>query len=177
MTWSVHWALTRWSTSCCLFPLALQPTRTSSDWWPTHRTEWCTPEPASWWWTRTSRYLLPCETRTWRECCSPHRRYGNPTRTAWRSEPSPTAKTEASSTRRPSSSISPSLPTPTESTLNDVGQRCGDGLRPPHAAPPGWTREWVWFLGKVATSVNKLRKKRLCVQYERDQWVQTAPKT
>lgn len=135
MTWSAHWALTPWSTSCCLSPLASQPTRTSSDWWPTHRTGWCTPEPPSWWWTRTSRYLLPCETRTWRECCSPRRRYGSPTRTAWRSEPSPTAKTEASSTRRPSSSTSPSLPTPTESTLNGAGQRCGDGLRPPRAAP------------------------------------------
>lgn len=53
MTLSAHWVLMLWSTSCCLFPLASQPIRTSSDWWPTHRTEWCTPEPPSWWWTKT----------------------------------------------------------------------------------------------------------------------------
>lgn len=47
MTWSVRWALTPWSTSCCLSPSASLPTRTSSDWWPTRRTESCTPEPPS----------------------------------------------------------------------------------------------------------------------------------
>lgn len=121
MTWSVRWALMPWSISCCLFPLASQPIRTSSGLWPTHRMEWCTPEPLSLWWMRTSRYLLPCEMRIWRECCSPHGHYESPTHTAWRSVPSLIAKTEALSTRQPSSCILPSLPTPTKSTLNDVG--------------------------------------------------------
>lgn len=105
--------------------------------------------------------------KTWRECCSPHGRYESPTRTAWRSEPSPTVKTEASSTRRPSSSTSPSLPTPTESTLNDTRQRCADDFV---SSTCGTTEidEWAGGFGKVATSVKKYwEKKTLCWVWER----------
>lgn len=126
---------------------------------------------------RTSRYLSPCEMKTWRECCSPHGRYESPTRTAWRSEPSPTVKTEASSTRRPSSSTSPSLPTPTESTLNDTRQRCADDFV---SSTCGTTEidEWAGVvLEKLPHQLKNTEKKRLCVECERGQWVNTALKT
>lgn len=135
MTWSVRWVHMRWSTSCCLFPSASQPARISSGWWPTHRTAWFTPGPPSCWWTRTPRYRLAYEIRTWREFCSPQGRYESPTRTASRSEPSFTARTGASSTKRPSSFTSLSLPTLTESTLNGLRWRCGDKLT---CSTPGW---------------------------------------
>lgn len=160
-TWSVHSVHTPWSTSCCLFPLVLQPIRTWSGWWPTLRMESCTPEPHSRWWMRTSCYLLPYEMRTWRGCCSPSGLCESHIHTAWRSEPSLTVKMEALSTRPPSSSTSLSLPTPTESTLNGEWGK-GAATEPSllRAAPLMEQRgvnEWVWSR-KEATSSSRLRK-------------------
>lgn len=106
--------------------------------------------------------------KTWRECCSPHGRYESPTRTAWRSEPSPSVKTEASSTRLPSSCTSPSLPTPTESTLNDTRQGCADDFV---SSTCGTTEidEWAGVvLEKLPHQLKKYwEKKTLCWVWER----------
>lgn len=117
MIWSAPWARMHWSTSCCPCPSASPPIRTWSDWSPTPKMESSIPARPSQWWTRTRPCLLPCGTRTSKAFCSPRGRCVNLTRSALRCEPYPTAPTEESSTRPPSSSTLPSQPIPTESTL------------------------------------------------------------
>lgn len=114
MTWSVTWARTPWSTSCCRCPSALLRGRIWSAWWPTLTTRSCTPGPPSRWRSRTRRCRSPCGMRTGRGWCSPRRRCGSPGRTAWACGPCPTAPTAASSTAPPSSSTSPCPPSPTD---------------------------------------------------------------